>query len=347
MLDSFKGDGTVIDDKNRFYFQADGFLQRSLSKIREKDQEYRIIEFIDDLDRCIPEKALKILESIKSFFDMEGIIFVIALNYQGIDSIIKEKYGNNPNISGFDYMEKIVQLPFNIPEWADMDIDKFIDSIIEKDVNGSIFENEIRLNKRLIAHSVERNPRQVKRFINDVILTRFVFKKPVDNLIAVKTLKFRQEWEWFSDFIFPDDRREQFFNAYKRLNEDNHALDRWKEKVTKSYPSFFNENDPLRTFLDIGGADKLNSIKSMEEYRRALESVSTFSEYSERLKKLSEDILRLLPEAADTIASMTPLAPFSQLLGKGIKETTDVIKKKQRYKMDNSDPLALNLHAEE
>jgi hypothetical protein len=326
MLESFKGDGTVIDDKNILYFQADGYLQRALNKIRENDEKYRIVVFIDDLDRCTPEKALKILESIKSFFDIEGIIFVIALNYSGIDSIIKEKYGNNPNISGYDYMEKLVQLPFHIPEWTDNDIQKFIDSIIENDVNGSIFENEIRLNKNLIVYSVERNPRQVKRFINDVILARFVFKKPVDNLIAVEALKFRQEWNKFLEFILPDDRREQFLSAYKNLDEDKHILDRWKEEVIKLYPSFFNENDPLRKFLDAGGADKLNSIKNMEEYRRALESVSTLTE---RLKKVVAEFAKhISPGMIEMITSMTPLAPLSKVIGKSVEKIADDANKK-------------------
>jgi hypothetical protein len=324
MLESFKGDGTLIDDKNILYFQADGYFQRALTKLREKDQRYRIIVFVDDLDRCTPEKALKILESIKSFFDMEGIIFIIALNYNGINSIIKEKYGNNPNISGFDYMEKIVQLPFHIPEWTDNDINKFIDSIIKNDVNESIFENEIRLNKNLIVHAVEGNPRQVKRFINDVILARFVFKKPVDNLIAVEALKFRQEWNKFLEFIVPDDRREQFFIAYKKLKQDSHVLERWKEEILKSYPLFFDENDPLRRFLDAGGADKLNSIKNMEEYRRALESVSKWSIIKEAISKSLDILIKNLPNSLDLLSDIG-------LSGQNLDEKKDVwekIKKK-------------------
>jgi hypothetical protein len=75
------GTGAIFNDKNFFYPQASGYLQRAMAKLREHDKKYRIVVFIDDLDRCTPEKALEILESIKSFFDIEGIIFVLALNY--------------------------------------------------------------------------------------------------------------------------------------------------------------------------------------------------------------------------------------------------------------------------
>jgi len=110
--------------------------------------------------------------------------------------------------------------------------------------------------------------------MNDIILARSVFKKPVDNLVVVEALKFRQEWNKFLEFVTPDDKRKQFFTAYKNLKDDGHALDRWKDEVTKEYPNFFDENDPLRVFLDRGGESRLISILHMDEYRRALESVS-------------------------------------------------------------------------
>ena len=46
---------------------ADGFSQ---------DGEGRIVVFIDDLDRCMPQNALALLESMKLFFDLEGFVFV-------------------------------------------------------------------------------------------------------------------------------------------------------------------------------------------------------------------------------------------------------------------------------
>ncbi len=41
-------------------------------------------------------------------------------------------------------------------------------------------------------------------------------------------------------------------------------------------------------------------------------------------------VLNLLPEAAETAATFTPLAPFSKLIGKGIKTIVDAIAKKKQ-----------------
>ena len=46
----------------------------------------------DDMDRCNPEKALEVLESIKRFFDIDGIMYLIGMNYNRIDSIIVRKF---------------------------------------------------------------------------------------------------------------------------------------------------------------------------------------------------------------------------------------------------------------
>jgi hypothetical protein len=69
------------------------YLEDSLSKLREKNSNRRIVVFIDDLDRCHPKQALEVLDSIKTFFDIEGLIYVIGMDSGSINSIIEEKYG--------------------------------------------------------------------------------------------------------------------------------------------------------------------------------------------------------------------------------------------------------------
>jgi hypothetical protein len=43
-------------------------------------------------------------------------------------------------------------------------------------------------------------------------------------------------------------------------------------------------------------------------------------------------VLTVLPEAAETTATFTPLAPFSKLIGKEVKQIVDAIAKKNRNK---------------
>ena len=96
----------------------------------QETKNLKLVIFIDDLDRCTPEKALELLESIKTFFDIEGIIYVIGMDPKSIDSIISVKYGKESKINGLEYLQKIVQLPFSIPLWSSTDVTNTIKEMI-------------------------------------------------------------------------------------------------------------------------------------------------------------------------------------------------------------------------
>jgi hypothetical protein len=67
---------------------------------------------------------------------------------------------------------------------------------------------------------VKPNPREVKRFINNIILAKSVFDKPTDELIVVQALSFHQDWNKFLDLITPDELRGKLLNEYKNLKQD-------------------------------------------------------------------------------------------------------------------------------
>ncbi len=78
----------------------------------------RLVVFIDDLDRCLPEKTIEILEVIKLFLDVPKCIFVIGVEKEVIEKGIEVRYKSEEQkipISGQDYIEKIIQIPFTLP----------------------------------------------------------------------------------------------------------------------------------------------------------------------------------------------------------------------------------------
>jgi len=67
---------------------------------------------------------------------------------------------------------------------------------------------------------VKLNPREVKRFINNIILAKSVFDKPTDELIVVQALSFHHDWNNFLDIITLDGKREGVLNDYKKITQD-------------------------------------------------------------------------------------------------------------------------------
>ncbi|MCP4111966.1 MAG: AAA family ATPase [Desulfobacteraceae bacterium] len=75
----------------------------------------RLVIFIDDLDRCLPENTITVLEAIKLYLDNEQCVIVLGVDRDSIEIAIEQRYPKM-KITGKDYLEKIVQIPFGIPQ---------------------------------------------------------------------------------------------------------------------------------------------------------------------------------------------------------------------------------------
>jgi Cdc6-like AAA superfamily ATPase len=227
---SLKSKGSIFFGGEEIPFQEHptGHLASAIAKLRNdtKNDKIRIVAFIDDLDRCTPEKALEVLESIKAFFDMEGMVHVIAMDSSSIDSIVKEKYGENSTVKGIDYLQKIVQLPFQLPSWKEgwdeKQIIKSVEKIITNELKGYILIDEFKKNMKLIVKAVRPNPREVKRFINNIILAQSVYDRSlsVSQLMCVQALSFREEWRDFLNIITDDKLRNILLTHYRKFKSE-------------------------------------------------------------------------------------------------------------------------------
>jgi iron(II)-dependent oxidoreductase len=114
-----------------------------------------LVAFVDDVDRCLPERALDVLEAIKLFLDVRGCVFVLGLDKEAIMEAVKERYPDQ--VKADQYLEKIVQLPFLLPPIESDDMAGFVDKLVPQ------------LPKRcreVFTLGLRPNPRQVKRTIN-------------------------------------------------------------------------------------------------------------------------------------------------------------------------------------
>lgn len=73
-----------------------------------------LVFFIDELDRCRPPYALQILEKAKHLFNVENIIFVLALDKKQIGNSIRGIYGADMDVDG--YLRRFIDLNYFLPE---------------------------------------------------------------------------------------------------------------------------------------------------------------------------------------------------------------------------------------
>ncbi|MBY5356481.1 AAA family ATPase [Rhizobium leguminosarum] len=75
-----------------------------------------LIVVIDELDRCRPDYALSILEVIKHFFAVPRVHFVLGVNLDALEHIVRARYGVGVNAG--DYLKRFISLSMQLPEWV-------------------------------------------------------------------------------------------------------------------------------------------------------------------------------------------------------------------------------------
>jgi tRNA A37 threonylcarbamoyladenosine biosynthesis protein TsaE len=131
-------------------------------KIKEK--EGALVVFIDDLDRCLPAKAVQVLEAVKLFLDKDGCVFVLGADTRIVQDAITKHYDDagirDENVG--DYIEKLIQLRFDLPPVHEDDMNAYVDEHVDDE---ALVEHW-----RIITAGAEANPRKVKTFLNDLRL---------------------------------------------------------------------------------------------------------------------------------------------------------------------------------
>lgn len=121
----------------------------------------RLLIIIDELDRCNPEFAVKLLERIKHYFNNDRVTFVFAVNLAELQHTIKHHYGVNFNASR--YLDRFFDLPIKLPA---IDIDKFIES---QDVYAGIYDFD-----RSMKSVIKKYNLQLREILRYITISKYI-----------------------------------------------------------------------------------------------------------------------------------------------------------------------------
>lgn len=80
--------GGTNDAGRYFGFVSD--VEHLVSNIGRRNQDARLVIFIDDLDRCLSDKILEMMEQMKLLFDIPGVIFVMGVAEARLQLAVRE-----------------------------------------------------------------------------------------------------------------------------------------------------------------------------------------------------------------------------------------------------------------
>ena len=182
VLDDFAKQFSGVGDDN-LYDYVEGFEDKFADVVKEYvGEEGRLVVFIDDLDRCLPEGAITVLESLKLFLDRSQCVFVIGVDQAALAEAIKTTYGLNAELLGRDYLDKIVQVSIPVPKAS---AEELFSLLVGSEYKGDI-DQEVR---KVVYAGIGENPRRLKRFTYAFALTKTLVSTIIpevnDLLIAI------------------------------------------------------------------------------------------------------------------------------------------------------------------
>lgn len=98
-------------------------LETTIKKFFEEvlfEKAEQLIIFVDELDRCRPSYAVKLLERIEHYFINERITFVFSVNLEQLQHTIKNFYGND--FDACRYLDRFFDLRVSLPQ---VDMEKY------------------------------------------------------------------------------------------------------------------------------------------------------------------------------------------------------------------------------
>lgn len=103
---------TAIDTFAKQFADAVGAF---LNQHAPGQPEAKLVVFIDDLDRCLPDNVVMVLEALKLFMDESRSVFVLGADRLAVESSVMLRYGPALPSAGREYLDKIVNYPFTLP----------------------------------------------------------------------------------------------------------------------------------------------------------------------------------------------------------------------------------------
>lgn len=126
----------------------------------------RVVVFIDDLDRCEPKTAYRLLEGIKIYLNLHNCVFVLGVNRDELIRIIADGLPGKEQADSFraqEYLEKLCGHCVALPDCTNVSQRKLVNQLIKVD-EANIVSSVAELAET--PGFLPANPRRIKAFCN-------------------------------------------------------------------------------------------------------------------------------------------------------------------------------------
>ena len=211
-------------------------LKARIEKLLEENKK-RIIIYLDDIDRLDKTEIHSIFRLVKLTGDFSYTTYILSFDQEMVASAIGERFGSGDKKAGESFLEKIIQIPLNIPKAQPDSLKKFCFSLVENALNI----NEISLTEKEVQRFVYQfstnvlprltTPRLAVRYGNTLSFTMPLLKGEVNivDLMLIEALRvFYPEHYYFVKY-----NSTYFIGSY--TNADDRSSNNQKKDEIKEY----------------------------------------------------------------------------------------------------------------
>lgn len=156
-----------------------------------KESDKKIIIMIDDIDRLNADEIRDLFRTIKAVGNLPNIIYLLAFDKE----VVVKALETEQNLSGSDYLEKIVQVPFELPVPDKILLRTYLFKELEKILNNSATEEFDEYHWGNVYYDgidpFIQTPRDIVRYTNAVSVTFPIVKNEVNTVdfLAIEALR--------------------------------------------------------------------------------------------------------------------------------------------------------------
>lgn len=124
-------DNKLFDDFKSYQDLLNEFIVvlNLLTAYKDKDHSpKKLVVLVDEIDRCLPNDQLKILERLHHLFGVKNCAVIVAMNHSCIAKTVKTLYG----IDGNEYLRKFFDFVFKLDTSAEVYLNNLFDDFIKK-----------------------------------------------------------------------------------------------------------------------------------------------------------------------------------------------------------------------
>ncbi|MCC9070483.1 hypothetical protein LNQ49_02565 [Flavobacterium sp. F-65] len=203
-----------------------------------KESDKKIVVIIDDIDRLDKQELFSLFKLIKLTGDFSKTYYILSFDDEMVASAIGERFAEGNRNSGYNFLEKIIQVPLRIPQALSKDLLNYTFELL----NNILDENKIDLGtneEQNVGFFISQNlllkiktPRLAIRFSNSLSFLIPLLKGEVNisDLILFEGVKifYPEHYEFIknSPEYFIESYNDEFSD-----NKNNSKVEEFKSKI--------------------------------------------------------------------------------------------------------------------